>query len=438
VTFDVVDLYAGPGGWDEGMRMLGMTSVVGIEWDHAACLTAVAAGHQRIRADVSKYSIDVFAGAQGLIASPPCQAWSMAGKRQGEVDRAKVHALVDAYANGGNDPGTDWADERSHHAAQPVRWIRQLRPAWVALEQVPPVLPLWQHVAERMRRWGYSTWTGVLNSADYGVPQTRERAILVARLDGPAQPPAPTHAKSPAGDLFGDVLEAWVSMAAALGWAGVDRPARTVCGDRSPRWAYGQGNSTATGWTPETENRSETAAGRVPYLRSVDRPAPTVVSNADRWELHTNRDQRPDGSRQVVPIDAPAPAFTAKAGGQWVLRNGNRPNACERSLDEPAGTMFFGHALNDVQWYESRPSTTVLGSPRIGRPGHKDRDKGEAQFERDSLRITQTEAAVLQSFRPDYPWQGTKTKQFEQIGNAVPPLLAAHVIAVITGSKVPT
>jgi DNA (cytosine-5)-methyltransferase 1 len=138
-----------------------------------------------------------------------------------------------------------------------------------------------------------------------------------------------------------------------------------------------------------------------------------------------------------VSIERPAPTVTSMTGAQWVLRNGSRENATERAADEPAGTIFFGHALNDMRWYDHRPSTTIQGDPQVGRPGHKDRDKGESQFERDSLKITQAEATVLQSFRPDYPWQGNKTKQFEQIGNAVPPLLAARIIAAITGAKVP-
>jgi DNA (cytosine-5)-methyltransferase 1 len=400
----VVDLYAGPGGWDEGMRQVGIRSI-GVETDGAACRTAAAAGHLRVRADVPTYAVEAFAGCRGLVASPPCQAWSVAGKRQGELDRPRVHELVDAYAVGGNEPGTGWADGRSHHAAQPVRWVRDLRPEWVALEQVPPILGLWRHIAIVLRRWGYSTWTGVLNSADYGVPQTRERAFLLARLDGAAVPPEPTHARAPGDDLFGGRLEPWVSMAEALGWVGVDRPARTIAGDRSPRWAYPQGNSYATGWTLDRRTNS---AG----------PRGTTVPVAP------------------VPVDRPAPTVTSMTGAQWVLRNGNQDNACERRACEPAGTLFFGQRSNWVGWVRERPATTIQGTPRVGRPGHKDREGGESQFERGALNISIVEAAVLQSFRADYPWQGTKTQQFSQIGNAVPPLLASRIIEALAGSTV--
>ena len=56
-----------------------------------------------------------------------------------------------------------------------------------------------------------------------------------------------------------------------------------------------------------------------------------------------------------------------------------------------------------------------------------------ATGEREPAKLTTTEALILQSFRTDYPVQGPRSAQFLQIGNAVPPLLAMHVVAEAAG-----
>ncbi|MGW1363255.1 DNA cytosine methyltransferase [Streptomyces chartreusis] len=381
----IVELFRGPGGWAEGLRLLGLADI-GLEWDTAACQTAHAAGHTTIQTDVATYPTAPFTDRiTGLIASPPCQAWSRAGKRGGLADQALVHQAVHDLSHGRDTRAELLAhckDARSMLAAEPMRWLYDLRPQWVCLEEVPDVLPLFQQIGAVLRTWGYSLWAGVLNAADYGVPQTRKRAILIASRTRPVTAPPPTHSQHDHGDvLFGERLQPWVSMAEALGWA--------------------------DGLTVSTRGDRKTAGGNE---FPADRPSWALTEKTRSWVLHTNRNQQPDGSRQTAdPYAGPAPTFTVKAGGQWVLRHNSQKNATVRLTSEPAGTLFFGHHCNNVSWENEQAET---------------------------VRITVQEAAVLQSFRPDYPFHGTKTKQFEQIGNAVPPLLAAHIVSVPTGIPV--
>jgi len=379
-----VDLFAGPGGWSVAARQLGLREI-GLEWDAAACRTRAAAGHPTIRTDVAAYPTEPFKGrVKGKISSAPCQPWSRSGKGLGLKDQPLVHQAVEDLARGRDTRAklqAECRDERSLLAAEPMRWLYDLRPEWTAMEEVPDVLPLWRQYAEILRGWGYSAWCGILNAADYGVPQTRRRAILIASRARSVTAPAPTHTQRPQGeDLFGESLPGWVSMAEALGWG------------------------------------------------ATDRVSPTVTAGGGKT-----------GGAEPFPTQARQALLDAQERGAWKLRNGTQKNACVRDLNQPAGTLFFGARCNDVSWVHERPATTVCSTGRIAPPGHRDRSPGcESQYASpDTVRITVEEAAVLQSFPAGYPWQGTKTKQFEQIGNAVPPLLALHVLAAATGLAVP-
>lgn len=340
----VVDLFAGPGGWSQGLRRLGLADV-GIEIDPAACATRTAAGHTTIRADVAGYPTAPLVGkVTGLIASPPCQTFSAAGLRAGDLDTDLCHQALADLATGRDTRTTLRAactDPRSLLMVEPLRYALALGPNWVALEEVPAVLPLFEHTAIHLRTVGYSVWTGTINAADHGVPQTRRRAILLASRTRTAAPPEPTHAKTAQPDsLFGPGRLPWVSMTDAIG-----------C------------------------------------------PAAEVVTRGE----HTT-----GGTR--FPTHGPAWSLTGRARS-WTLRVGNRPRSTHRTLDAPAPTLLFGHSLNDVSWYDDH------GTP--------------------VRRLSVAEASVLQGFPPDYPWQGSRTKQFEQIGNAVPPTLATALLTAL-------
>lgn len=379
----IVDIFAGPGGWDEGLRMIGRTDVLGIEWDESACLTAEAAGHKRLRADVAALDPADWAGAEGLIASPPCQAWSLAGKRGGEEDRAACHELADCMAAGDDSTDwRDWTDDRSPLVCQPVRWVRELRPEWVALEEVPAVLGLWEHMARIFRAWGYNVWVGTLLAADYGVPQTRTRAILMASRVQHVSPPEPTHAEHPEGvDLFGGGhRERWVSMAEALGWGFDSEPSHTV-----------SSGGAATGGAEPFAN-----ANYRRRLAEYVNPAPTIVT--------TRR------SKDGLIVGRQLPPGEGENVGGWGFRASNQANAATRPLDEPAPTVLFGKRGNKVEWMPIQAAADPSAS---------------------GIRVTVQEAGVLQSFPADYPWQGGRTKQYEQVGNAIPPLMAARILAAL-------
>ena len=375
MTALVLDLFAGPGGWDVGHRLAvpdGSEETRGIEWDRTACETAKAAGFVRMCADVSKVNPTALGVFVGQVASPPCQGFSAAGRGAG---RADAEELMAAARTMGMDTRPErlaevirqlhcaMVDDRSVLALEPLRYALAMLHAgrpfqWMAWEQVPAVLPLWEVCAQVLRDHGYAAEAQMVHAEQHGVPQTRKRAVMRATLD-PAglRPLVPTHSRfhTRTPSRLDPGVARWVTMSEALGWTGlVGFPRRA--------------DSDAEGTVVElggVEYRARDLAD------PEERPSVVVTEKARSWSRWALGDIR-SSHGTIRQGDHPAPTLTA-------------------SLDNGNTQVIHDGAAN----------------------GH---------------RVTIREASALQSFPMDYPWRGTRTQQFRQVGDAVPPLLAKAII----------
>ncbi|MCX2949985.1 DNA cytosine methyltransferase [Lentzea sp. NEAU-D7] len=320
----MVDLFAGPGGLDVAAHWLGM-AVDGIEWDGNACATRVEAGLRTWKADVRDHMPSKFKTATVLAGGPPCQTYTVAGSGTGRRALEQVLRFVKRMAAGEKvkESLAELDDDRTGLVLEPLRWaleaVQDGRPYdAIVLEQVPAVLPVWNAVREALEGVGYKADCGILHTEMYGVPQTRRRAILIARRDRKPSLPAPTHRR------------------------------------------YRKG-------VPPTEGDSHLLPWET-MGKAVHRDSPYVVIS----NYGTGGDPKARG---------------------------------RRTSDEPAATVTGKVSRNRLVTHD------------------------EHELERFSI----AEAGRLQTFPIDYPWAGRDKSQ--QIGNAIPPRLAAHVLAAALGVR---
>ena len=456
-----LDLFAGTG-WGVACQWLGVEEH-GVELMDEAVATRAANGMSTIYRDVweglerSPMRYDL------LIASPPCQTFSMAGSGAGRRALDEVLGLIEsgAYRNPGELRAFGEAhDPRTALVLTPLVHAMRDRPTYIVLEQVPPVLPVWQRIAVELESWGYSVVTGVLNAEQYGVPQTRRRAILVARADGkPAAMPTPTHSRYYSRDpkRLDPGVEPWVSMAEALGWGMTERPFVTA-GNAVGRaeGIGGTGGKAAVNrekdrgaWEPAPGARyfHPMSYGRrgiwpgdepAPTIRSVQRDMPETYTPHPRDAIVTDADEGMRGPWGMTERPYPTLSPGVGTGGRDPMGVGG--SGARKTIDREK---------ERGAWADERPATTVAGDSRIWPPGHKVNATDEQRLGKDEARerygdragtraerITVAEAAALQSYPPDFDWATgpggrslTKTKAFLQIGNAVPPLLARAILA---------
>jgi DNA (cytosine-5)-methyltransferase 1 len=218
---NVISLFSGAGGLDFGLEAAGFTFGAGVETD-ADCVATLLESRPEwpvvpenifrvttqellVRAGSRKGEIDLVAGG------PPCQPFSKAGYwARGDAGR-----LTDA---------------RSNTLGAYLRVVRETLPRVLLLENVEGLkyagkdegLQLLLRELDAINRHegtAYVPQVAVLNAADFGVPQLRERVFIVAHREGRSFAfPGPTHApEGTAGDLLGDGLEpyrnAWDALA---------------------------------------------------------------------------------------------------------------------------------------------------------------------------------------------------------------------------------
>lgn len=419
-----LDLFAGTG-WGVACQWLGIEEH-GVEILPEAVASREAAGMETAYRDVwdglldhtGEFKVDY----NLLIASPPCQTFSVAGKGAG---RKALDDVLVAIERGDHESPemlkelTALTDDRTALVLTPLAHVYRDRPKYVVLEQVPTVLPVWNACSVVMRDLGYSVVTGVLNAEQYGVPQTRKRAILIARRDGvEAKMPEPTHSKYHSRDSkkLDPGVRKWVSMAEALGWGMTERPYPTV----------------ASG----TEN-----GGTDPAALGGSGARRTVYGERERGAWIASGDADNDGgilrlTDQDAAVLQSYPPFTAvkNMGRGMVERYGERPG---RTQDEPAftirasagGTEPGGFVLRpeiEAWKWKHAPATTVAGDPRITAREHH----FHGEQSKTSLKLTPEEAARFQSYPDGFPFQGTRGKRFLQIGNAVPPVLGEAILSL--------
>jgi DNA-cytosine methyltransferase len=375
-----IDLFAGCGGLSEGFEAQGAFSgVAHVEWEAAPALTlenrlrkkweyrdadrrVICADIQDTAAICVGHGLDSLVSAAGsldlVIGGPPCQAYSLAGRIRDE--------------NGMRN------DYRNFLFESYLAIVARYRPVAVLFENVPGMLSakpggvnIRDRIAASFRAVGYVVQPDisdcVLNAADYGVPQRRERVIIMGiRSD----------MKNAA-----ELVKSFYQTARNL------RLGRTVT------------VSEAIGHLPRLMPL-RTAQRRDGRLQSHEVGATSVADHVSRF--HNVRDQR----------------IFRRLARDLMSR---RPKLLSAERLKKLYTEETGRTSAVHKYHVLRPD-----EPSNLIPAHLHKDGlRHIHFDPEQCRsITVREAALLQGFPDDFEFSGSQGANYKMIGNAVPPPFA--------------
>lgn len=190
-----LSLFSGAGGLDIGFHDLGFDIIesVEIEEKFAETLKMNSGKGKKFEnskvncIDIRNYDAENIGSIDFIIGGPPCQTFSAAGRRASGV------------------LGT--TDARGVLFREYVRLLTQLQPKGFLFENVYGIIgaqsgKAWEEIKKSFQNVGYKLHYMILDAADYGVPQHRERLIIVGLKTGKFNFPRPTHGPDSCGIPF--------------------------------------------------------------------------------------------------------------------------------------------------------------------------------------------------------------------------------------------
>ncbi|MBP1326428.1 DNA (cytosine-5)-methyltransferase 1 [Leucobacter exalbidus] len=187
-----VSLFSGGGGLDLGFELAGWEPAVCLDHDPIACetLSFNRPKWNVVCGDIRDFDASPYAGVDAVVGGPPCQGFSSAGR--GNPD-----------------------DPRNFLWVEYMRIVREVKPRAIVLENVSALTHRKNDdhlsgIMSALSEMGYEFSMGVLNAAEFDVPQARKRLIVVGLMGGGASLPSPIVGLPPktVWDAIGD-LESW-------------------------------------------------------------------------------------------------------------------------------------------------------------------------------------------------------------------------------------
>ncbi len=391
-----VELFGVPGGLSMGFELAGMKSVgaldifePGIETyrknfpkvkkENVVCEDAsvpnVVEKFQKITS-LKKGDIDI------IIGGPPCQGFSTMG-------RIKMASLVKNGQRKGNSNARFINDKRNHLYKSFIKFVDKFKPKAIVMENVLGMVSykngtVVKQIEEDFKNVGYvNVDSKVLNALDYGVPQSRKRIFFIAtRTNKPITWPKETH--FPKNGMDRTLISPNLKNHNTVWDAIADLPLLKLPKKMS--------KVTHSEKKYKTDPLSD-------YQKWIRGKAEKVENNITRW--HREKDI------QVFK--------NMKPGGKW----------SELSKTDRKKIGYSDKSFVD-KW-----KRLPIDSYSWTVTSHLHKDGYMYIHPKQNRTISVREAARLQSFPDSFVFCGSRSAQFIQIGNAVPPLLSMAIAKTV-------